>query len=328
MRKMKQMRKKKKKKESKQTENLFFIIQKQEEIIPIIDLKSEKEIILPQVANIDLNYQHAIKTLKKEKQKNRKIVNFKELLYSYENDKYSIRIKKKYTKTEGNTDEDLNILKPKSSKDFQSNKKTKTQASIDEKINIIYELRNSILNLQNRKNQLEEAVIKVIKQKKEKKFDVIDFDTNYKTRDKEITIDYLNLLTTCQGLFSNIQMLKNEQQELTGNLIMIRKDLIILEIQKKDIRQEVELIKLDYEDELYKLNDLKLILSDVKKIKNKKIKQLFEFKEEIINKASQIQNKVVDEYKNKIIKLKQEMIGIMTENSVLTETNCVLKKNK
>jgi len=59
----------------------------------------------------------------------------------------------------------------------------------------------------------------------------------------------------------------------------------------------VELIKLDYEDELYKLNDLKLILSDVKKIKNKKIKQLFEFKEEIINKASQIQNKVVDEYK-------------------------------
>jgi len=138
-------------------------------------------------------------------------------LYSYENDKYSIRIKKKYTKTEGNTDEDLNILKPKSSKDFQSNKKTKTQASIDEKINIIYELRNSILNLQNRKNQLEEAVIKVIKQKKEKKFDVIDFDTNYKTRDKEITIDYLNLLTTCQGLFSNIQMLKNEQQELTEN---------------------------------------------------------------------------------------------------------------
>jgi len=147
----------------------FFIIQKQEEIIPIIDLKSEKEIILPQVANIDLNYQHAIKTLKKEKQKNRKIVNFKELLYSYENDKYSIRIKKKYTKTEGNTDEDLNILKPKSSKDFQSNKKTKTQASIDEKINIIYELRNSILNLQNRKNQLEEAVIKVIKQKKKRK---------------------------------------------------------------------------------------------------------------------------------------------------------------
>jgi len=73
----------------------FFIIQKQEEIIPIIDLKSEKEIILPQVANIDLNYQHAIKTLKKEKQKNRKIVNFKELLYSYENDKYSIRIKKR-----------------------------------------------------------------------------------------------------------------------------------------------------------------------------------------------------------------------------------------
>jgi len=146
----------------------FFIIQKQEEIIPIIDLKSEKEIILPQVADIDLNYQHAIKTLKKEKQKNRKIVNFKELLYSYENDKYSIRIKKKYTKTEGNTDEDLNILKPKSSKDFQSNKKTKTQASIDEKINIIYELRNSILNLQNRKNQLEEAVIKVIKQKKRK----------------------------------------------------------------------------------------------------------------------------------------------------------------
>jgi len=76
-------------------------------------------------------------------------------------------------------------------------------------------------------------VIKVIKQKKEKKFDVIDFDTNYKTRDKEITIDYLNLLTTCQGLFSNIQMLKNEQQELTENLIMIRNDLIILEIQKK-----------------------------------------------------------------------------------------------
>jgi len=68
-------------------------------------------------------------------------------------------------------------------------------------------------------------------------------------------------------------MLKNEQQELTENLIMIRKDLIILEIQKKDIRQEVELIKLDYEDELYKLNDLKLILSDVKK-NFKKIKRL------------------------------------------------------
>jgi len=72
MRKMKQMRKKKKKKESKQTENLFFIIQKQEEIIPIINLKSEKEIILPQVANIDLNYQHAIKTLKKRKTKKQK----------------------------------------------------------------------------------------------------------------------------------------------------------------------------------------------------------------------------------------------------------------